>query len=265
MVSGSVDRTARVWDIGSGALLRVLRGHSSPIRNAFFSSNLHVISVDDRGAAIVWDRHRDEPLVQQTIVGDWTLSNLSLFTAFPCTHHELWFFCCAVHEEDPTQLRFSCWTIDTSVSDARVTLTAQGLIPREGDQVVNISHKDSPENVGTIELAVKFDSRKVFLASWKTAAVADAPVNLKFVEDREGSLRHYFIPMEGIRCEFDDDFNWVLDHLGRRILWLPAANKVGKGGRGYWHGKRLVLYGKHGRLTVVDFSHAHLPLSTGKF
>ena len=57
-------------------------------------------------------------------------------------------------------------------------------------------------------------------------------------------------------CRLSDDSAWVLDEKNRKVLWVPPLCR----GPGNWWGprKKLLLQGKNGRLTLVDFSHVDL-------
>jgi hypothetical protein len=56
IVTASGDETARVWDAGSGEMLRELKGHHGTIFSAEFSPNgERVVTASDDGTAAVWD------------------------------------------------------------------------------------------------------------------------------------------------------------------------------------------------------------------
>lgn len=46
------------------------------------------------------------------------------------------------------------------------------------------------------------------------------------------------------------DGHWLLNDNDQRILWLPPIHR----GRARWNGKKLILEGESGRLTLIDFS-----------
>lgn len=56
IVSGSYDRTLRVWNVESGALVRVFTGHSTPVTSAALSpGGVRVVSGSDDGTLCVWN------------------------------------------------------------------------------------------------------------------------------------------------------------------------------------------------------------------
>lgn len=56
VISGSDDRTIRLWNTSSGRCIRVLEGHTSPIRQVAVSpSGRHLISGDHDGEIRIWD------------------------------------------------------------------------------------------------------------------------------------------------------------------------------------------------------------------
>ena len=64
------------------------------------------------------------------------------------------------------------------------------------------------------------------------------------LKDTDTSLTAFETP-----CRQSEDEAWILDERERQILWVPPINR----GRGRWLGRRLVIAGKSGRLTVIDF------------
>lgn len=56
LVSTSMDRTARIWDVKTGKTLHVLRGHEAPVKSATFSADgRRVVTTADDGTARIWD------------------------------------------------------------------------------------------------------------------------------------------------------------------------------------------------------------------
>ena len=55
-LSGSIDRTVRLWDVKTGRCLRVLEGHSGSIVQVAWSAKRHqALSCDSVGGIFVWD------------------------------------------------------------------------------------------------------------------------------------------------------------------------------------------------------------------
>ncbi|MGH9265608.1 MAG: TIR domain-containing protein [Acidimicrobiales bacterium] len=64
VVSGSVDRTLRVWDVGSEAAPTVLEGHGAPVTAASFTRDgRRVLSAGADGTVRLWDRSGATPAV----------------------------------------------------------------------------------------------------------------------------------------------------------------------------------------------------------
>ena len=62
-MTGSDDRTIRVWDSASGECLLVLKGHSASVGLADFASDgRRILSADSDGTARVWDSQWGECL-----------------------------------------------------------------------------------------------------------------------------------------------------------------------------------------------------------
>jgi WD40 repeat protein len=55
LVTASDDHDGRVWDVGTGRLLHVLRGHFFPVRSASFSSNNRWIVTASQFTGGLWD------------------------------------------------------------------------------------------------------------------------------------------------------------------------------------------------------------------
>lgn len=56
IVTASADGTARIWDVGSGRVVRVLRGTCGPLNDAEFSSNgQEIVTAGAKGTACIWN------------------------------------------------------------------------------------------------------------------------------------------------------------------------------------------------------------------
>ena len=61
IVTTSFDRTARIWDVNTGAPLAVLRGHDDTVYSGGFSPDgLRIITASQDGTARLWKRKRDK-------------------------------------------------------------------------------------------------------------------------------------------------------------------------------------------------------------
>jgi WD40 repeat protein len=57
-VSGSLDRTLRVWDLGSGDCLRTLEGHTGGVSTVALTGDGWAVSGSDDGTLRVWELDR---------------------------------------------------------------------------------------------------------------------------------------------------------------------------------------------------------------
>ena len=56
LVSGSLDKTVRIWDTSTGSESTLLAGHQEPVVGVSFLPNSpHVVSVDSEGVVVVWN------------------------------------------------------------------------------------------------------------------------------------------------------------------------------------------------------------------
>jgi WD40 repeat protein len=63
-VTASRDGTARLWDVASGEVLTVLRGHTGEVNQAVFSPNgQRLVTASKDGTAQLWDVASGEALV----------------------------------------------------------------------------------------------------------------------------------------------------------------------------------------------------------
>jgi WD40 repeat protein len=65
VVTASEDRTAKVWDARSGALVLTLKGHTGPIKSASFSGDgSRIVTASGDGTAKIWDAG---PSIQESL------------------------------------------------------------------------------------------------------------------------------------------------------------------------------------------------------
>ena len=63
VVTGSYDDTAKIWDVGSGALLKTLNGHRNDVTSVVFSRDgSRIVTGSEDKTAKVWDAYTGEPL-----------------------------------------------------------------------------------------------------------------------------------------------------------------------------------------------------------
>jgi len=65
IVTTSVDRTAKIWDVGSGKLLRNFVGHFDVVNSACFSPDENqLLTASDDGGSILWDANTGKVLLE---------------------------------------------------------------------------------------------------------------------------------------------------------------------------------------------------------
>ena len=52
IVSGSYDKSVRVWDASTGVELKELKGHTGSVFSVAFSSDVQIVSSDDKSASV---------------------------------------------------------------------------------------------------------------------------------------------------------------------------------------------------------------------
>lgn len=80
LITGSMDTTARIWDVASGKSLFLVKEHTQAVTDVGFSTDgtlYFTASLD--GKVIVWDRETSQPL--QTIVPEGSLATASFSTS----------------------------------------------------------------------------------------------------------------------------------------------------------------------------------------
>ncbi|KAG2338654.1 WD40 repeat-like protein [Suillus weaverae] len=77
MVTGSDDKTLRLWDLKTGVVLKKMEGHSSAVWKLAVSRDGQIIvSGDDGGGVIVWYGETGEPLTQPIKAHDYYVCSL---------------------------------------------------------------------------------------------------------------------------------------------------------------------------------------------
>ncbi|MCA9194477.1 MAG: protein kinase [Planctomycetales bacterium] len=71
LISGSDDKTVRVWDVDAQSATAVFTGHPSAVIHAAFLDEQRAISVDKSGQAIIWD------IASRRILNQWQVANRS--------------------------------------------------------------------------------------------------------------------------------------------------------------------------------------------
>jgi WD40 repeat protein len=261
IASSSDDTTVKVWNALTGALCTTLHGHSAGVRDAIIlRDGIHAVSVDMYQTLILWDWPEGKILDRNVAIAREHDSFGSIFSysreiltpGFISTHGSL---------GDSKAFRVCCWNVDLSEGgDIRIILVAHGAI-HPIEHILRITHRVSIENAN-LSLWVECESGAQYSAAWHgPSMLAGPPEELQFIEvtedshikDDDDALSTLDAP-----CRKSDDKVWFLDHRDRRILWVPPLHRGG----GFWHGRRLVIQGDSGRLTVVDFSNVDLDNDT---
>ena len=56
LASGSIDKTIRLWDVGTGTQIRALKGHTKPVRSVSFSPDGKILTSGSSDKTIrLWD------------------------------------------------------------------------------------------------------------------------------------------------------------------------------------------------------------------
>jgi WD40 repeat protein len=244
IVSVSEDKTAKVWDASTGTLYTTFKGHKDGVWDAtILPDNVHVVSVDSSGTLILWDWRQPEGKV---LCSSETWNHPQILP-YPRHAHDSVFF--SAHKIAKNKHQVNCWFIESLNTDSpRMVLVANGFVP---SVVAQIGFRGSTDT-RDLKLAVKLSKGKQYLAQWEDpTSVPEKPQELDFVEDTEQSpAEDVSVPLtETVSYQSKDD-TWI-SNGHRWILWVPAVNR---GHRAYWHGRKLVMAGNSGRLTLLDFS-----------
>jgi WD40 repeat protein len=257
VVSASFDKTVKVWDTLTSTLCTTLKGHTGWVRDAIIlPDNTHVISAAN--TLIVWDWRKDKSLFTDTAMQKY---HGELRTLHPYTHtlSPLGFMSTHARSYDSKERTVCCWSIDLSApSNSHIVLVAHAVVNTINSNILQITHRGSPETSNLI-LDLKCSSGKQFSALWDGPAVLNnSPVRLQFVEElEEPPLKNTKQLLAGseVPCRWSNDKAWILDEHDRQILWAPHSHL---GYRACWYGHHLVMGGRTGCLTLVDFSNVAL-------
>ena len=62
-MSGSRDKSMRVWDVATGEVLKIFHGHTTSVRSASFSADgSRVVSCSNSNSIVVWEATTGEVL-----------------------------------------------------------------------------------------------------------------------------------------------------------------------------------------------------------
>jgi WD40 repeat protein len=253
-ISVSDDKMVKVWDTRTGALCTTLKGHMKTAWDAIILfDDTRVLSADWDGNFILWDWRQEKILCRNM---GMTKEYGSFRFIFPYTSSPRIFDFISTYSlsYNSQERTVCCWGIDASETDnASVVLVARGIVHTATSNILRITYRDSTDITG-VTIVLECDSGRQYTAFLQSSIVlSDPPQELHFVEEAEQSLlkgtRQPLTASEG-PCFQSKDEAWILDEHGRQIFWVPPANR----GHGRWHERRLVIAGKSGRLTIVDFS-----------
>lgn len=268
--SGFDDKTARIWSATDGTLLKVLPTYSSQFCDGvFLSDDTYAVCCGDDGNLLLWDweqgriLHQSAPALQ---------SYSRLRRAFPSTHRRLGFFSSHVDLNDWTQWIICYWEVvqgedarevwpNSKSSDVHLQLLAQGSLQVSSGYVTRIHDRQTVLGAAELTVIVKsVDDKRYIAPQVNFDMLCPTPQILSFTEnpirtiEPVKSLDSYIGLEKPCLRSIDDNWAWIVDGRGRKILWLPPNHR----GWGRWLGKKLLLEGDNGRLTLIDFSHADL-------
>jgi WD40 repeat protein len=258
IASSSDDTTVKVWNTFTGALCTTLHGHSAKARDAIIlQDGIHAVSVDVDETLILWDWPEGKILNRNVAIAQEHGNSIFIF---PYSRDILTLGFISTHalSNNNKEFKVCCWNVDLSeTGDVCIILVAHGIMGHPPTDILKITDRGSIENAN-LSLFLECMSGAQFSAVWHGPSVlAGSPEELLFVEVTEDSslkggddaLSTFEAP-----CRKFHDEVWFLDDRDRRILWVPPLNR----GYGFWRGRRLVIEGESGRLTVVDFSNIDL-------
>ena len=139
LVTGSYDRTARIWDVATGKQLVTLAGHTATVQSAAFSPNgTRVLTASDDGTARIWDTETGVELAALVGHGDRLSSAVfspdgsRVATASIDSTARIWDIS---HIEQGNAFAIACRRLgnDTALDAARARYELGNLVPVCGD------------------------------------------------------------------------------------------------------------------------------------
>ena len=127
-MTGSGDRTARVWDAASGDMLRELAGHIGGVTHASFSPDgTRIVTGSGDTTARVWDAVSGEPKVDDedptTFLAPFAGDGVTPYTVYDR---------CLMHPSGPGTVGF---TFETTSARALYHPESRTCVVREGSRV----------------------------------------------------------------------------------------------------------------------------------
>lgn len=254
LVSGSKDKTVRVWEVseGNNHAKQVIHDNPGVINDVFFlPDDAYIVSIDKDNHDSLWFRENEQ---YRKI---WTRSHpypAYQTSNFRYTHGRNGFYACPGNYWGSIQV--DCWTLHGN----NLVLAASGLLLSLDDEFVeSINHETIP-GTNNIKVILECGANKRLSAIWENALANDHhetnPAQLNFLREFGKAQSRKAKTTHGgqlTRLRQSSDHQWILNKDDQNILWVPAARR---GSLGYWDDseRRLILGGRSGLLTVVDFT-----------
>jgi len=216
IVTASDDRTARVWDAGSGAELYQLAGHAGAVRSASFSRDgARIVTASTDKTARIWDAASRAPLLElrghtdEIFCATFSPDGKLVATASGDKTARLWDAATGTqlrslsgHTNKVTGVAFSPDSnlVVTVSEDA----TARVWDPHNGTQIRILPHDESRIR----NVAFSSDGKRLGTASWdQTARVWDVGTGVKVFEttERHGPVRSAVFSPDGTRIATASD------------------------------------------------------------
>ena len=217
ILSGSDDKTGRLWDAGTGRLLHTLVGHSAPIYFCSFSADGSLaLTISEDKTARVWDGHTGEPAAM-----------------LPCSRPIL----VAVFSPDGAHVLLADegWTVrivDLSTGENqllprdRVGFVRSADFGPEGKTIITTSDttraqiRSLPE--GTVQATLAHPARVLYAVyspdkRWIATGATDATLRIWDAASREKSLEIRNAGYVGFRASFTGGASSVM------VAWSPEG------------------------------------------